>query len=83
MARPHVTAALATATIALLITFHLISTFGLPKLDYLRLHYVLEGARDAFTPQIPIESPSVKYGGPQDASLYMLGVGKADITGYV
>lgn len=81
MARTPVAAALAIATITLLIVFHLISTFGLPRLEYFHLRYVFDGAKDNFPQQIPINPPTADYGGLEDASMYMLGVGKADITG--
>ena len=83
MARSPIAVALATATIALLITFHLISTFGLPTLDFLNLHYVREGSANIPFEQIPINPPLSESEALQDASSYLLGVGKADITGYV
>ena len=83
MARTPIAAALAIATITLLIIFHLISTFGLPRLDYLHLRYVSNGAKDVSPQQIPINPPTADHARPEDASMYMLGVGKADITGYV
>ena len=83
MARSPIAVALATATIALLITFHLISTFGLPTLGFLNLYYVLEGPENTPFTQIPINPPLAESEASQDASSYLLGVGKADITGYV
>ena len=83
MARPPIAVALATATIALLITFHLISTFGLPTLSFLNLHYVFEGLENTPSEQIPINPPFAESEASQDASVYLLGVGKADITGHV
>ena len=83
MARSPIVVALATATITLLIAFHLISTFGLPTLSFINLHYVLEGSENAPSAQIPINPPLTESEASQDASSYLLGVGKADITGYV
>ena len=82
MARFHIAAALGAATVVLLITLQLISHFGLPALDFTHL------AKEAFTlgsttNQYPLNSPydgGEKY--THDGTLYMVGVGKADITGY-
>ena len=82
MARFHIAVALAAATLALLVTLQLISHFGLPVVDFMHL------ANGAFTidptpNQYPINSP---YGTGEtdadDGTLYTVGVGKADITGY-
>lgn len=83
MARSPIAVALATATITLLITFHLISTFGLPTLGFLNIYYILEGSENIPSEQIPINPPLAGSQASQDASVYLLGVGKADITGYV
>ena len=83
MARSHLTVALATATILLLVTFHLIATYGLPRFDYLHLRNVFEGTKDASPHQIPINPPIASHENSEDPSRYLLGVGKADITGYV
>ena len=82
MARFHIAAALGAATMVLLITLQLISHFGLPALDFINL------TKDAFTlgstaNQYLFKSPynaGEKYA--DDGTLYMVGVGKADITGY-
>lgn len=82
MARFHIAAALGAATLAILVTLQLISHFGLPELDFMHL------ANDAFTKgsttnQYPINSPyDVVEELADDGTLYLLGVGKADITGY-
>lgn len=82
MARYHVAAALAGASFSLLVILQLISTFGLPQLDFLRMQY---GAtvRDSFANQIPIKSGVPDLKALDDDGLYLLGVGKADITGYI
>ena len=82
MARFHIAAALGAATMALLVTFQLISHFGLPALDFMHL------TNDAYTigsapEQYPNNSPyHVEEESADDGSLYKVGVGKADITGY-
>ena len=80
MARFQVAAALATATFALLLILQLISTFGLPRLDFLKLQY------DAYTThlvphQIPIYASNLESAVVGNGDEYLLGVGKADITG--
>ena len=83
MARSRIATALVTATAALFITFYLLTTLGLPELDFLHLRYEAGGSGSGFrSQQTPLNPPSVAES-PQDGpSQYMLGVGKADITGY-
>ena len=81
MPRLHLVVALATATALLFVTFHLISSFGLLELDYLHLSHVFEGLNNGPSNQIPISSPPLDQESSKDASRYLLGVGKADITG--
>ena len=82
MARFHIAAALGAATLAILVILHLISRFGLPALDFMHL------TNDASTigsptNQYPINPPYNKGSEvANDETLYLLGVGKADITGY-
>ena len=82
MARFHIAAALGAATLAILVTLQLISHFGLPALDFMHLTY------DASTfwsipNQYPINSQfDAGKEVAKDATLYLLGVGRADITGY-
>ena len=82
MARFHIAAALGAATLAILVTLQLISHFGLPALDFRRL------TNDAFTlgstpNQYPFQSPyDLGDAVADDETLYLIGVGKADITGY-
>jgi len=83
MARVHIAAALATATLVLLLMFQLLSTFGWPKLELLGLRYDDSStgpAPDQFSINPPNPEPEVtaKHG-----AKYLLGVGKADITGPV
>lgn len=82
MAPFHIAAAMGAATLALLVTFQLISHFGLPVLDYMHLRNVASPvwfARDQF----PINSPyHLGKAVIDDGTLYNVGVGKADITGY-
>lgn len=82
MARYNIAAALAGATFSLLVILQLISTFGLPRFDFLSIRY--DGAtRGSFCNQIPIKSGGPDLEALEDDGLYLLGVGKADITGYV
>lgn len=83
MARAHILAALTAATVTLLVAFHLISAIGLPQLDFLHLRYEDERPR---IPQVPIAPLSAEpspdaEGTSDDQTRYLLGVGKADITG--
>lgn len=77
MARNHIIAALGAACFALLLIFQLISSFGFPEVIFLNLHRVDPLGAQAST-QIPI-NPNENI--TKDESLYLLGVGKADITG--
>lgn len=83
MARFHITAALGAATLVVLVTFQLISHFGLPALDF--LHVTNDGSAIRYAPnQYPINSPydAGEQEIADDGTLYKVGVGKADITGY-
>ena len=82
MARSHYATALGTAILALFVTFQLISHFGLPALDL--LHLANDASPLGSAPnQQPINSP---YDDEKevaiDGTVYKIGVGKADITGY-
>ena len=82
MARFHIAAALGAAIFALLVLFQLISNFGLPELTFLNLHPKGEYRRPSPL-QIPIDlAVPGQENGKEDESLYLLGVGKGDITGY-
>ena len=81
MARLHLVVAMVTATALLFVTFQLISSFGLPRLDHLHLRHVFEGLNNLPSHQIPINYPPLDQESSKDASTYLLGVGKADITG--
>ena len=80
MARFQVAAALATATFALLLILQLISSFGLPRLDFLDLRYN-QYATHRTPYQTPIQSPGNGPSVGANGDQYLLGVGKADITG--
>ena len=82
MAQFHVAATLVTATFALLLILQLISNFGLPGLDFEHLRYNLYPPHT--TPyQIPFRSPGSEPSTGENGDQYLLGVGKADITGPV
>lgn len=81
MARLQIAAALSTATLALLIVFQLLSSFGLPKLDFLHLIHT-----DKWSTAVPYQHPLNSATAPtysENGASYLLGVGKADITGPV
>lgn len=82
MARLHIAAALATATLALIIISQLLSQYGWPKVDFLKLRYYYPTI-DCAPSQFPINPPDNKASSSQHAALYLLGVGKADVTGPV
>ncbi|KAL9019898.1 MAG: hypothetical protein Q9185_002840 [Variospora sp. 1 TL-2023] len=82
MARSHIAAALAIASLGLLITFHLISHFGLPRLGFFRFSYDPDDTTTA-PGQIPILPPVSQPSVFDHEPAYLLGVGKADITGPV
>lgn len=77
MARSHIAVALGAALIASLIIGQLVVNLGFPSVDFwhARLDQTYNGAQqDSFF--------SEKQDGGADASSYLIGVGKADITGY-
>jgi len=80
MARGHVAIALGAACFALLVVFQLISTFGFPQVGFLNLHYIPVYSGSSNQIPIDVELPSDYVS--KNGSLYLLGVGKADITGY-
>lgn len=81
MPRGHIAVALGAACFALLVLFQLVSTFGFPQVGFFNLHYV--SVHTGSSNQIPIEPELPSDYVSQNGSLYLLGVGKADITGYV
>ena len=81
MARLPIAAALASASFVLLLVFQLLSSFGFPKFDFLHLRPEPPLGYPT-SHQIPINPPSANFGSLKDGTRYLLGVGKADITGY-
>ncbi len=83
MARFLIAATLATATVALLLIFQLLSTFGWPRVEFLGLRY--DGSSTGSAPnQFSINSPtSEPEATAKHGAKYLLGIGKADITGPV
>lgn len=82
MARSHIAAALAVACFGLLIAFHLISQFGLPNVGFFHFgHGRVEVT--AVPNQIPFGPAASRPTTSKDGPAYLLGVGKADITGYL
>jgi neutral ceramidase len=82
MARSHIAVALGAALVASLIIAQLVINLGFPKVDFwhLRLDQPYHASQHAQTQFV-----SEKQSGAQadDPASYLLGVGKADITGYV
>lgn len=81
MARLHIAVAFAAASFAFLLVFQLLSSFSFPKLDFLHMRPEAHLRRPTLH-QTPINSPSANSGGLENGTRYLLGVGKADITGY-
>ena len=82
MARIHIATALGTASIVLLITLHLISSFGLPSVGFLNFRSGGHWA-SKYTYQNVLRPPEVEISKDDERTQYLLGVGKADITGPV
>lgn len=81
MAQSPIAAALAVTFLGLLITFQLISQFGLPNVGFFHFQRSTEDVTTApnQTPLIPAgPQPAI----PEDEPTYLLGAGRADITGY-
>ncbi|KAL8964244.1 MAG: hypothetical protein Q9183_004590, partial [Haloplaca sp. 2 TL-2023] len=79
MARSHIAIALATACFGLLATFQLISQFGIPDVGF--FHFKQDnGERLSAQDQNPL-LPWTSFEGTHGESRYLLGTGKADITG--
>lgn len=81
MARTHIAVALATACFGLLITFQLISQFGLPNVGF--FHFKQSGKELTTAPNQSPLLPATDPAGSGGDSVYLLGTGKADITGYI
>lgn len=81
LARSPVAVALVATTFALLIMFQLLSYFGFPELHY--FHWTFDPISNfRVRQQIPITSLNSGSVISDDETQYLLGVGKADITGY-
>jgi hypothetical protein len=81
MARSPTAVALVAATCALLVIFQLLQRFGFPRFQYFHLIYD-SSSRNLVSTQIPILLPNSEVGASDNGAQYLLGVGKADITGY-
>ncbi|KAL6721454.1 hypothetical protein ACLMJK_000557 [Lecanora helva] len=81
MARFHIAAALVTATIALLVISHLLSTYGNSTSDFLHVRYG-SSSYDRVDHQHVFDA-NEEHTELKDGATYLLGVGKADITGPV
>ncbi|KAL2045226.1 hypothetical protein N7G274_002309 [Stereocaulon virgatum] len=82
MARVHIAAALVTATLSLLIIFQLLSQYGWPELNFLGLQWSRQSTASALN-QWPFNPTGYEPASSEDGNQWLLGVGKADITGPV
>ena len=81
MARSPTAVALVAATGALFVIFQFLQHFGFPKLQY--YHWTYDSfSRNLGSNQVPIMSPNTELNVSDNGARYLLGVGKADITGY-
>ena len=79
MARIHVVVAIATVTVALIVIFHMISSYGLSPTYFFRLPK--DGDQIvSYSYQLPL-FPAELQQDDATKTQYLLGVGKADITG--
>lgn len=84
MARSHIAVALGAAAFALLVIFQLTSTLRIPELDF--WHWTVQEQGNGI-PQTHLFSEEDTAGGAAadaatvEGSQYLLGVGRADITG--
>ena len=82
MARSNIVVALATTSMILCTLFYAFSTFGFPHVDFLRWHPTYDQSVED-TQQSPLFDEAMLKKGSKGNDLFMLGVGKADITGLV
>ena len=80
MARSHIAVALGAATFVLLVIFQLASTLRIPELDF--WHWTVQEQGNGI-PQTHLfsEKNAAADAVTAEGSQYLLGVGKADITG--
>lgn len=81
MARSHIAVALGAALIASLIIAQLVLNLGFPKPGF--WHSRLDQPYHAASPQTQFISEKQSGEPTDDPASYLVGVGKADITGYV
>ncbi|KAL9612413.1 MAG: hypothetical protein Q9167_003007 [Letrouitia subvulpina] len=82
MARSYLATAVAVSTLATVVIFHLITSFGLPQSTFLDPKYDGSGT-EGIPGQIPFNAEENPTAVSEDGTKYLLGVGKADITGPV
>jgi neutral ceramidase len=80
MARSHIAVALSAALVASLIIAQLTILFGLPKLQFWNCAPGQTQSHDGFHQGL-LTSEKLDGEAVQDPSQYLIGVGKADITG--
>ena len=80
MARSHIAVALGAAVFALLVIFQLTTTLGSPELDF--WHWTMQEQGNGIPQTHPFsEKDAAVDAVTAEGSQYLLGVGKADITG--
>ncbi|KAL8909093.1 MAG: hypothetical protein Q9207_000427 [Kuettlingeria erythrocarpa] len=82
MGRSHIAAALGIASFILLTTVHLISQLGWPNVGFFHFKHISEDTASSAN-QIPLSFRDPQTDASDDGPAYLLGVGKADITGPV
>ncbi|KAL8907404.1 MAG: hypothetical protein Q9171_005869 [Xanthocarpia ochracea] len=82
MARSHIAAALAVACVGILTTFYLITQFGLPNVGFFNFRQSSPEATAA-PHQVFLGPAASRPTVTEDGPMYLLGTGKADITGPV
>ncbi|KAF2502657.1 Neutral/alkaline nonlysosomal ceramidase [Lophium mytilinum] len=83
MARSHIAVALGAAVFALFIIFQLCSSFGVPQVGFWHWKLGPEGRHPVPQTHIFSENDAAAVAESAEGSQYLLGVGKADITGPV
>ena len=76
----RIVTALVSTIFALLLIVQLLSTFGFPRFELLHMRYQTTFDYSQ-SQQIPISLPGQNLTASDDEHQYLLGVGKADITG--
>ncbi len=82
MARSYLVLATASSAVFLLLLWQLISSFGWPQLPLSRYYSSLRTPHGVLD-QVSLGDDAYEPPTIRDGSRYLLGVGKADITGFI